>query len=454
MAYSNVFPGTKLLRYDTTTGAVEAYDGTQFVPVNNAPDNDTITTDMLIDGSVTSDKIAVGNQFHDRYASQASTQRAAGSVSPLTCEVYYTARPDGDGYAESEETATPPSGARIVRRLYYSDKFNANPTTAADWTAYTSQPADGTTFAAAKASLLAGLSDTDATANTRGTLPVSLKMEYEAVLDRLLNDYPGAEAAYSVRLIDKNYSGPCMRVRNVSTNARSDIGFTTDGDLDEDAIETLCGSSNGSVEIWYDQSGGGHHQVQNTTTLQPFIYLGSAGEVLKENGKPVIIFTDGGQLQNETYTGSPSVTVNTMTSFTTTSPAPGYTFCVVGPGGDYSEWSNFMIGTSTGGGTRFGFCTTTGTGAPDAAMSCTHFVNQSEQISPTQASLYAAIDPQGVVTTEWTSTDLSPRRWYLNYNYPFAGSLQVQEYVIYYADKGTDQSAIEDAINGYYGAYT
>ena len=448
MAYSNVFPGTKLLRYDTTTGAVEAYDGTQFVPIQQGLDSDTITTDMIIDGSVTSDKIAAGDQFHNRYASQASTQRAAGSVTPITCEVYYTARPDGDGYSEGEETATPPAGARIVRRFYYSDKFNADPTVGADWTAYTTQPADGTSFATAKASLLAGLNDTDATANTRGTLPVSLKMEYEAVVDRLLNDYPGAEAAYSVRLIDKNYSGYCMRVRNVNTNATADIGFDVDGNLDEGAIATLCGAYNGAVEIWYDQSGGGHHQVQETTTLQPFIYFGgNPGTVLKENGKPVIVFTDGGQLQNVAHS---TVTVNITTPVEADGADSGYTFCVVGPGGDYSTYSNFIIGTTSGGGTRFGFCTTTGTGTPDASFTCTHTVNGTTQSSPTQASLYAAIDPQAVVTTDWLITDYSARAWYLNYNYPFAGSLQVQEYVIYYSDKSSDQAAIEADIDAYY----
>lgn len=390
------------------------------------------------------------DSYSGRYDSEAATQLAAGTVSPLTCEVYYTARPDGDGYAEGEETATPPSGARIVRRLYYSDKFNADPTVSGDWTAYTTQPADGTNFATAKAALLAGLNDTDATANTRGTLPVSLKMEYEAVVDRLLNDYPGAEAAYSVRLLDKNYSGPCMRVRNVSTNATSDIGFTADGDLNEADIASLCGTANGAVEIWYDQSGGGHHQIQETTTLQGFIYLGSTQSVLKENGKPVIVFTDGGTLQNVAHS---SVSVNLMTQVDSTAPLPGYTFCVVGPGGDFSTYSNFMIGTTSNGGIRYGFATTTSPSPPDNNMTANYTVNQTALTSPNQSQLYAAIDPQAVVTAEWESTSSTLVRWGINYNYPFAGSIQAQEYVIYYSDKSSDQAAIEDAINGYYGAY-
>jgi hypothetical protein len=496
MAYSNVFPGTKLLRYDTTTGAVEAYDGTQFVPINNAPDNDTITTDMLIDGSVTSDKLDSSNslvvlsgvplgdsdlgtftgttiadnetikgalqdletaveagggvKYHGRYDTEAGTQRAAGDVSPLTCEVYYTARPDGDGYAESEETATPPAGARIVRRLYYSDKFNADPTVSADWTAYTSQPADGTSFAAAKASLLSGLNDTDATANTRGTLPVSLKMEYEAVVDRILNDYPGATAAYGVRLLDKNYSGPCMRIRkgNTSPAETADIYFDVDGNLDEDAIVSHCGTENGAVEIWYDQSGNGYHQVQETEASQPFIYDGATDTVVKINGKPSIIFTGGGQLQNVTHS---SVTVNLMPTFNSTSPAPGYTFGVMGTSG-LGTYTNFMMGTSTGS-VYMGFCTASGSGITEQNASVTYWINQNEQISPTRNGMYTAMGSQGVATMEWTSTSLANMRWYINYNYFFVASLRVQEYLIYYADKSSDQSGIENAMNDYYSVY-
>jgi hypothetical protein len=390
------------------------------------------------------------DSYSGRYDSTASTQRAAGDVTPLTCEVYYTARPDGDGYAESEETATPPTGARIVRRLYYSDKFNADPTVTADWTAYTTQPADGTSFATAKAALLAGLSDTDATANTRGTLPVSLKMEYEAVLDRILNDYPGATAAYGVRLLDKNYSGPCMRIRkgNTSPADTTDIYFDSEGNLDEDAIAAHCGTENGAVEIWYDQSGNGYHQVQETEASQPFIYDGATDTVVKINGKPSIIFTGAGQLQNVTHS---SVTVNLMPTFNNISPSPGYTFGVMGTSG-LGTYTNFMMGTSNGA-PYMGFCTSAGTGQTQQGMTVTYYINGNEQISPTRTGMYTSMGSQGVAALEWTSTNSGNYRWYLNYNYFFVASLRVQEYLIYYADKSSDRSGIEDAMNDYYSVY-
>ena len=223
--------------------------------------------------------------YHGRYDTEAEARRDDNDAATTKTEIYYTARPDGDGYAESEVTASTPAGAVIERRLFYSDKFDADVNTPADWTAYTTQPADDTAFATAKASLLAGLSDTDGTANTRGTLPLSLKMEHTFVTDKLLNDYP-ALAGFSVRLIRFGYSGNCLKVRRSSDNSELDIGFDSNGNLDISAIETHCGSSDGFVSVWYDQSGNGNNVTQTVTSLQPKIYDGSA--VVQDNGRPAI----------------------------------------------------------------------------------------------------------------------------------------------------------------------
>jgi hypothetical protein len=248
--------------------------------------NDAVTEDKIADGAVTFKKLASGGTTSGgggNYSSQAETRRSGATT---TTEIYYTARPDGDGYAESEVTTSTPAGAVIERRLYYSDKFDADPDTSGDWTAYTTQPADDTPFATAKASLLAGLSDTDGTANTRGTLPVSLKMEHQFATDLLLEDYPGAEAAYSVRKIRGAYTGDAMRIREDSGNTETDIGFDSNGDLDTAAIASHCGSANGYVVTWYDQSGNGNHAAAAVTTKQPQIYDGSS--VITDNGRPAI----------------------------------------------------------------------------------------------------------------------------------------------------------------------
>ena len=226
-------------------------------------------------------------QYHDRYSTEAESERSGATA---TLEIYYTARPDGDGYAESEVSDSGVTDT-INRTLYYSTKFQADPDTAEDWTEYTTQPANNATFATAKAALLAGLNETDATAETRGTLPLSLKMvrtTTAAAGDLLLDTYTGAAAAYSVRKLDKDYTGYCMKVRRASDDAEADIGFDINGDLDTSAIATHCGASAGYVSVWYDMSGNSNNATQSTVGRQPQIYNGTA--VITENGKPAIDF--------------------------------------------------------------------------------------------------------------------------------------------------------------------
>ena len=228
-------------------------------------------------------------QYHDRYSTEAETERSGATA---TLEVYYTARPDGDGYAESEVSDVGETDT-INRTLYYSDKFQADPDTAGDWTEYTTQPADNATFATAKAALLAGLNETDATAETRGTLPLSLKMvrtTTAAVVELLLDTYTGASAAYSVRKLRSAHTGACMRIRRASDDAETDIGFDLNGDLDTAAIASHCGASAGYCVTWVDQSGNGNNVTQSTSGSQPQIYNGTA--VITENGKPAIYFAD------------------------------------------------------------------------------------------------------------------------------------------------------------------
>ena len=106
--------------------------------------------------------------------------------------------------------------------------------------------------------------------------------------NKLLDTYSGAAAAYSVRLLDKDYSGNCMRIRRDSDDSETDIGFDGSGDLDTSAISSHGGSSSCFVVTWYDQSGNGNNATQSTSGSQPQIYNGSA--VITYNGKPSLEF--------------------------------------------------------------------------------------------------------------------------------------------------------------------
>lgn len=125
----------------------------------------------------------------------------------------------------------------------------------------------------------------------------------------LLDTYPNAAAAYSVRLLRGGYTGNAIRVRRSSDNAEQNIGFTALGNLDTSALTSFCSGTNGFVTTWYDQSGNGYNATQGTAANQPQIV--SSGSVLTTNSKPSASF-DG--INDSLFTsGTPfSATENTL----------------------------------------------------------------------------------------------------------------------------------------------
>lgn len=103
----------------------------------------------------------------------------------------------------------------------------------------------------------------------------------------LLDLYPNAAAAYSLRKLRNAYTGSAIRVRRSSDNSEQDIGFVA-GNLDTTSLTTFCGAGNGFVTIWYDQSTGSFDAKQTTAINQPQIV--SSGSVLTTNGKPSVSF--------------------------------------------------------------------------------------------------------------------------------------------------------------------
>ena len=103
----------------------------------------------------------------------------------------------------------------------------------------------------------------------------------------LLNDYSGAAAAYSLRLLDNTYSGNAVKVRRSSDNAEQDIAFVNN-ELDTASLETFAGSGDAFVTTWYDQSGSGNDATQTTASSQPQIV--SSGSTILENGKAAVEF--------------------------------------------------------------------------------------------------------------------------------------------------------------------
>ena len=121
-----------------------------------------------------------------------------------------------------------------------------------------------------------------------------------SAVNLLLDTYTGAAAAYSVRKLDKDYTGYCMRIvvdsaatvgTLDSSDPEYDIGFDSNGDLDTAEIVTRCNNPSGTnynayVTKWYDQSGNGNDVAQSSYTAMP--QIATAGAVITENGKPML----------------------------------------------------------------------------------------------------------------------------------------------------------------------
>jgi len=105
----------------------------------------------------------------------------------------------------------------------------------------------------------------------------------------LLDDYPNAAAAYSLRLLNSAYTGDCVIIRRASDNALDTIGFAG-GVLDTAALKTFCASTDCFVRTWYDQSGIGRDAAQTTNANQPRIV---SGGVVDRSGGEVAINFDG-----------------------------------------------------------------------------------------------------------------------------------------------------------------
>lgn len=108
----------------------------------------------------------------------------------------------------------------------------------------------------------------------------------------LLDDYSGAAAAYSLRLLRSAYTGSAIRVRRASDNTEQNIGFVNNV-LDTSSLTSFCSGTNGFVTTWYDQSGNANNATQGTAANQPQIV--SSGSVIEVNNKPTVQFTNTSQ---------------------------------------------------------------------------------------------------------------------------------------------------------------
>jgi len=245
--------------------------------------------------------------------------------------------------------------------------------------------------------------------------------------------------AYSVRKLSSTYSGAAMRVRESSGNTEADIGFDSNGDLDETALLSHVGSNNGFVTKWYDQSGNSGDLEQTTTANQPQIV--SSGAVLKENGKPIITGLAASNGSHLDLSGTK----------TTYLPSTGqhYFFSVSKISTDraiiYRENTRFQLIAQNG-------STSTNTRNDPNYLSNTYRKNSTSYSPTNRNEVRTSFLSQHLLTIDG-SLDNTQGSFVLGYGSFSFANYSMQEFIVYDGDKSSDESDIETAINNHYSIY-
>jgi len=255
----------------------------------------------------------------------------------------------------------------------------------------------------------------------------------------LLDDYSGAAAAYSLRLLRSAYTGDAIEVRRASDNATQDIGFVNN-ELDVTSLESFCSGTNGFVTTWYDQSGNGNDATQSTASNQPQIV--SSGSVIEENGKPAISF-DRDYLTMALISSSTEVTILSVCNPTQLSSYNSILgvgnnngYALTTDGSKYNLFYRSVADQRTVNDANF-----------SQSLIFAYTKSGTNQTLYSNNVLFQNITPPNMITPS-TSSRIGAYDIFSN---PFIG--EQQELVIYASDQSSNRSGIETNINDFYSIY-
>lgn len=250
----------------------------------------------------------------------------------------------------------------------------------------------------------------------------------------LLDEYPGAAAAYSIRLLNGSYSGPLVRIRK-DTGGQPEKDFYPDSNNElslnsSDGGGTTLGNwianEDGYIVTWYSQTGS-NNATQSSASAQPQIISGGALNTI--NSKPALI-TSG-----DILSGTFSLTASTK-----------YIFSVI----QRSGMNNFIVASSGGGSPFFGFGQNLGSNDSWSGFSSVNNSKNGVSIANTRNDMYSEFSSQGLYTAVLDSTSMS--NYSLGYNSSFEMP-SMQEVIVYDSDQSSNQTGIETNINDFYLIY-
>lgn len=283
-----------------------------------------------------------------------------------------------------------------------------------------------------------------------GELPTNLGTIGSVVIPvALLDLYPNAAAAYSLRKLRDLYTGSAIRIRRSSDNTEQDIGFDILGNLNTSALTTFCGSGNGFVTTWYDQSGNGLNVTQTTAANQPQIV--SSGSIITDGGKPSI-FSVGGTISLERIWGvsisNPQVFHVSKIISTYTD---GYSGSWINFGNQSSQNNHFISSSGDSGSYQDIFESSRQKYGTFNATVNQRYLECYENISTTTTRYINGTNRGSNSVTISTPNNLILAKNKTGTNYTANGN--IQELVIYATGNSSNRTGIQNNINSFYSIY-
>ena len=312
-----------------------------------------------------------------------------------------------------------------------------------------------------------------------GTTTADLTVQAAASL--LLDLYPNASAAYSLRKLRTAYSGSAVRVRASTSGAEGDVSFDVNSTISASSTLTVtavgtsglsigqqvtfstfwnAGGSNQNVFVttWYDQSGNARNATQATQASQPQIV--SSGVVILTNTKPSLQY-DGVDDSLRTIdligiSGNANVSaISVHKQINTASRRNIYHF------GGTDTLQSFSLFANLRGTNQYEFATNANdfrTNFSTNTNTILSFLIKIPGIINTTTSIYfnsnLSADRGGSSANipNFTNTILSIGNWiYPDFPSPFSGN--ISEVIFYNDSQASNRTGIETNINTHYAIY-
>jgi hypothetical protein len=247
------------------------------------------------------------------------------------------------------------------------------------------------------------------------------------------------QAAYSVRKLRTAYAGSAFRVRRDSDDTEQDIGFDTDGNLDESALTTFVGANNGLIVTWYDQTTNGNNATQTVQSRQMRVVTSGTVEKI------------GTKVAPDSYRTRTFYIPNTVIAVT----PPQTTIGVIKP--DATSGNFHFMGENLSGTYRFGghdnrLFLNGGSliSTADGAIAQPHMIAVG-LCNGASSEIRANGSQEATGNTSGNNYSINAIFGDFNSSSNMRGNMQ--EILIYTADKTSDINNIESNINTYFSVY-